>query len=107
MLFSPPSPLPFLTSLNPLDWFELRLKITVFVELYIEAGVKIFGEFVGYRASWEFSIVVFDQTYVPDPFDPIAQFDKKKKKIDFTKQISSGGRIICQSMAASTDGELL
>ena len=62
--------------------------ITIFIELYIKAGIKIFGKFIGVKLSWEYSIVVFDQKWVPDPFPPIAEYNAASGAIDFTVDIA-------------------
>lgn len=66
-----------MSSLNPIEWFEARLIITIFIEITIKVGFDTpFGFVEVWSLGKRFSEVLFDKKYTPTPFDVIGEVDK-------------------------------
>lgn len=90
---------------NPVNWFEIRLVITVFIQVSIKVGIDtgIFGFITLYKLSKSFSIVVYDEKYIPKPFEPVGYLNDKTGELSLHRRT----KVFCESREVNADGETM
>ena len=94
-----------LRSLNPIDWFEVTLTITLNLSLYIKVGINAgFFQITLFEIRFDFNLVILGPLkYTPQPFDPVARVDENTGTLAVL--LDDGMDVICESKEGTVSDE--